>query len=309
MLYQIHHQTDYHYQQLVFLKPQICRLRPRSNGWQQLKQFSLTVTPQPIGIAEITELDGNNLQHFWFTEPTEVLSITTNAIVETQIDNPFLFLLEPWAVSLPFDYPTSLYRQLQPYWQPYSVMPDPVAIALGQQIAHDSQRNPLIFLSTLTQRLYEDCDYTLREHGQPWEAGITWGEKQGSCRDLTILFMEVCRAVGLATRFVSGYQEGDQTTEDWELHAWAEVYLPGGGWRGYVPTHGLAVGDRHIALVASPIPSYCAPISGQITPVRPISETGRSPQAQMQSKVKVSVINNVINSEQQQSQFTSLELP
>ncbi|MGL5035547.1 MAG: transglutaminase-like domain-containing protein, partial [Microcystaceae cyanobacterium] len=190
-----------------------------------------------------------------------------------------------------------LYRQLQPYWHSYGVNPDPVAIALGQEIALNCQQNPLTFLGTLTQRLYEDCDYTLREHGQPWEAGITWGQKQGSCRDLTVLFMEVCRTVGLAARFVSGYQEGDQSTEDWELHAWAEVYLPGGGWRGYDPTHGLAVSDRHIALVASPIPAYCAPIAGEITPVRPIWETGQPPSSQMHSRVKVSVINS-----QQQSQ-------
>lgn len=32
----------------------------------------------------------------------------------------------------------------------------------------------------------------------------------------------------------------------------SEVYLPGGGWRGYEPTHDLAVADHHVALVAAP---------------------------------------------------------
>lgn len=290
MLYQIHHHTQYHYHQAVLLKPQILRLRPRSDGWQSLQNFALTVNPQPGGISAINDLDGNCLQRLWFSEPTEQFSLTVDSLVETHIDNPFNFLLEPWALQLPFDYPTSLYRQLQPYWQSYSIHPDPTAISLGQEIAHDSQRNPLLFLSSLTQRLYENCNYTVREQGQPWEAGITWQSKLGSCRDLTVLFMEVCRSVGLASRFVSGYQEGDQDIADWELHAWAEVYLPGGGWRGYDPTHGLAVSDRHIALVASAVPAYCAPVSGDITPFHPALKKEKSPPSQMTNTVRVTVL-------------------
>ena len=79
--------------------------------------------------------------------------------------------------------------------------------------------------------------------------------------------MEVVRAVGIAARFVSGYQEGDADMSGRDLHAWVEVYLPGAGWRGYDPTLGLVVSDRHIPLAASAIPEYAAPISGASVPV------------------------------------------
>ena len=78
--------------------------------------------------------------------------------------------------------------------------------------------------------------------------------------------MEACRAIGLAARFVSGYQEGDLDSSDRHLHAWAEVYLPGAGWRGYDPTQGRVVADRHIALVASALSRYAAPLSGAFQP-------------------------------------------
>ena len=86
----------------------------------------------------------------------------------------------------------------------------------------------------------------------------------GSCRDLTVLFMEVCRSQGLAARFVSGYQAGDPGQQDRELHAWPEVYLPGGGWRGFDPTLGLAVTDQHIAVACSWHPAGAAPVVGTI---------------------------------------------
>ncbi|MDT9293997.1 MAG: transglutaminase family protein [Arthrospira platensis PCC 7345] len=260
MIYKIVHTTIYTYTKYVELTPHIVRLRPRSDAFQTLQNFAIDVVPEPKGISAIVDLNGNDVLKLWFDEPTKELKIKVSSQVETYCNNPFNYLLEPWAMRLPIaDYPAPMLRHLQPYIEGRV---DPAAVQLAQEIWQSSRGGVLTFLSDLNQRIYRTCRYTIRETGAAFPPGITWRQQAGSCRDLTVLFMEACRAMGLATRFVSGYQEGDLNNSDRHLHAWAEVYLPGGGWRGYDPTQNLAISDRNIALVSSAIPEYASPING-----------------------------------------------
>ena len=281
MLYQISHQTIYSFSQPVILKPHLLRLRPRCDRFNHLQSFSLSVLPLCQGSSDFVDLDGNNLIKLWFNQATSKLSIQTSAKVETSCTNPFAYLLEPWATSLQFDYPSSLLKQLEPYLQPYGFVTDSSALELAQEIVMSTQGNTLNFLFELNQRIYQDCKYTIRDTGQPFPPGVTWRTKQGSCRDYAVLFMDVCRAVGIAARFVSGYQEGDAQQQSRDLHAWVEVYLPGAGWRGYDPTLGLIVSDRHIPLAASAIPKYAAAVEGTVTPVEADAKVTSNLQAQI----------------------------
>ncbi len=222
----------------------------------------------------------------WFSQPTEKLSIQTLAKVETSCTNPFAYLLEPWANTIPFDYPSSLLQQLEPYLRTYSFIPDSSALELAQDIALATKENTLDFLFALNQRIYQDCKYIIRDTGEPFPAGVTWRGKQGSCRDYAVLFMDVCRALGIAARFVSGYQEGDLDQQSRDLHAWVEVYLPGAGWRGYDPTLGLVVSDRHIPLAASAIPQYAAAVEGTVTPV----ETNTKITCDLQAQISITAL-------------------
>ncbi|MEM8673284.1 MAG: transglutaminase family protein [Cyanobacteria bacterium P01_G01_bin.67] len=286
MRYQISHQTTYSYNQPVILKPHLLRLCPRSDRFNQLHRFSLSVLPLPIGSSEYLDLDGNNSIKLWFNQPTTKLSIQATAEVETLCSNPFAYLLEPWVNPIPWDYPNSLWKQLEPYLQPYGFVTDPVALELAQEIASTCNGNPLDFLFNLNQRIYQDCEYVTRETGEPFAPGVTWRGKKGSCRDYTVLFMEVCSAMGIASRFVSGYQEGDAEQLVRDLHAWVEVYLPGAGWRGYDPTLGLVVSDRHIPLAASAIPSYTAAVSGSVS----VIETGSKVTSDLQAQILITAV-------------------
>jgi transglutaminase-like putative cysteine protease len=264
--YRISHQTTYTYSHAVALLPHLVRLRPRASGDQAVEFFQLQVEPTPVGITQLLDTEGNAILRLWWDdEPTPHLQLQTDFQVVTYCTNPFHYLLEPWATRLPLDYPVSVLSQLQSYLGGHNLMGvtlDPVAVQLGQELAQAVEHNPVMFLSELNQRIHRHCQTIVRETGLPLPPSVTWNQQTGSCRDLAVLFMTACRAVGLACRFISGYQEGDPNTLDRQLHAWVEVYLPGAGWRGYDPTQGLAVSDRHIPLVASAWPEQAAPVSG-----------------------------------------------
>ncbi len=265
MKYAITHSSTYTYDGSVFLNPHVLRLQPRSDGFQRLMQYELKVTPAPQGQNSVLDVEGNLLTRCWWGDVSiQTLQVVATSEVETLCDNPFNYLLESWATRLPFDYPTALSEHLQPYLTPThlgSLASDPAATHLAQEIAHSVNWNPIHFLGELNQRIYRRMRYQVREEGDPQPPSITWMQQSGTCRDFVVLFMAACRAVGLAARFVSGYEEGDPAYEQM-LHAWAEVYLPGAGWRGYDPTMGLVVSDRHIAIAASEWPRYAAPITG-----------------------------------------------
>ena len=133
---------------------------------------------------------------------------------------------------------------------------------LATKLLRQSDGDIFSFLNVANNFLYENWQIVVREKGSPLAPETTMQQKKVSCRDITLLFIALCRHAGIAGRFVSGYQEGDPDTEKRQLHAWVEVYIPGGGWRGYDPTHGLAVTDRHVALAASSLPRGASPCTG-----------------------------------------------
>ena len=261
VLFEIGHTTTYTFSRSVYLEPHTVRLRPRSDASQRLIRFELQIEPKPAGISDCLDLEGNCVTQAWFEGLTGSLRVATRSEVATLRENPFDYILgDPTVDRLPVKYAEDLRPSLVPYC---SRDTSETRVAdFAQAVADEVDRQPLPFLASLNCRICEMCEVTIREEGDPQAPGTTLKDQRGACRDLAVLFIDACRAVGLGARFVSGYQEGGPGQERRYLHAWAEVYLPGGGWRGYDPTLGLAVADRHVALAAAVRPGLAAAITG-----------------------------------------------
>jgi transglutaminase-like putative cysteine protease len=117
----------------------------------------------------------------------------------------------------------------------------------------------------LVEIIQDRVKYTQRHMGPAWPAGRTLKERVGSCRDLAMLMIETCRCVGLPARFVSGYHLVEPRPQVYDLHAWAEIYLPGAGWRGFDPSGKGAIDDRYIVLATSSKPGLTAAVTGSFS--------------------------------------------
>ena len=272
MHFEISHKTTYTYSRPVFLEPHQLRVRPRCDGLQNLTDFSSKVHPRPAGSSDSMDLDGNVVSNIWFEGLTERFVIESRAKVWTQYRNPFLYILADRADRLPISY----MEVIKPYVAPYVTRlgDSDLVERFARQIANQTEWKTLRFLSALNREIYECCQQTRPEPGVLNVAEHTLLRKRGSCRDMAVLFIEACRYVGIAARYVSGYRINGANNESPYLAAWGEVYLPGAGWRGYDPSLGVVVTDRHVALAAAGIPMLAAPVVGAFRGNAVTSELG-----------------------------------
>ena len=253
----IAHSTVYRYSSEVHLGVHTMRLRPRSDGAQRLLEYDLTIFPEPSSVTECLDQEGNTIRQAWFLNPATELRFESKALVESVRENPFDFVPENGLLSAPYTEP--LARFLRVYLE--GDIPPSVAYFARdvRMVSGDSTQE---FLAALCGRIYRVFRQTIREEGPPLGSDQTLAAREGTCRDLAMLFCDAARSLGIAARFVSGYEHQASLTGGGYMHAWCEVYLPGGGWRGYDPSRGLAVGMSHVAAAASFVPELAAPITG-----------------------------------------------
>ena len=262
MRFSVQHVTQYRYSQPVRLHPHQLRFRPRDDGAQRIIEHRLDIGPIPQGRNEHIDLEGNRVTQVWFGADTDHLEIRLEMQIETLRTNPFDFVLAPEARRLPIDHAHD--ASCAGAYLARIEMDDAVT-AYAAELSLSVNRDPLRFLDALSRRLFEDFSHIHRDTGHPQSPAETLQSRHGACRDLTVLFVDCCRAEGLAARFASGYQRGNLQSERRHLHAWPEVYLPGAGWRGFDPTHGTAVGDTHVTVAAAAHPKETMPVTGVFT--------------------------------------------
>ncbi len=257
----VSHSTLYRYDFPVLLEPHIFRLQPRMSMTQRLLAFEIQIAPTPAGTTECLDQDGNLALNAWFDGPTASLSVVSRFTVELLRHNPFDYLLGGGeSLTLPLWYREPLCAALSPYR--YDLHVTESVKQYARSIAAGAQANALSFLVALSREIFRCCRQVIRHSGAPWPSDRTLSSREGSCRDVAVLFCDCCRVMGIAARFVSGYECASAGRLDSYMHAWAEVYLPGIGWRGYDPSRGLAVSNGHVAVAAGFDPELASPVAG-----------------------------------------------
>ncbi|MDE1906325.1 MAG: transglutaminase family protein, partial [Rhodospirillales bacterium] len=298
----ITHRTSYKYDRPVALGPQTIRLRPAPYARTPIISYSLQISPEPHFLNWQQDPQGNFLARVVFPERVTSFEVTVDVVADMATINPFDFFLEPEAETYPFIYDPILAEELAPFRR--LIQPGRMLAALIKGMNDkfaDKQTRTVDMLVEVNSIVQKCVSYVVRLEPGVYTPDKTLLLGKGSCRDSAWLLVNLLRHLGYAARFVSGYLiqlTADQKPVDGgaagpeadftDLHAWAEVYLPGAGWVGLDATSGLFTGEGHIPLAATPSPQSAAAISGGFTAadgtetefdfhmeVRRISETPR----------------------------------
>lgn len=258
----ISHVTEYLFAEPVTLLPHRLLLRPRENHNVRIESSLLDIFPGH-GLQWKRDVLDNSVALVSFAEPSNRLYIASEVVIQHYEENPFDFLVDDYAVGYPFDYVPEDRADLAPFLTP--VYPADQAALRGWlgKLGLTRPMQTFTLLDRLNHEISNRMVYRVREEPGVQPPALTLSQGSGSCRDFAALFMETCRHLGLASRFVSGYlyapalAEGNAST-----HAWAEVYLPGAGWKGFDPTSGEVTGNRHIAVAVAHHPESVPPVAG-----------------------------------------------
>ena len=256
MNYRITHQTHYEYAETVSLCHNQARLIPRSFFNQTCLNSHIAIDPQPASFRERKDFFGNRTAYFSIEHPHNILSVIATSDVHIASQQT------QWASDMPWDTARHILK----------TAPDPDLLSVRQFVIDSpkavtaseltqyaessfSKGRPLIeAVGDLTYRIHNDFEYVPGFTTISTPLSDVFKHRKGVCQDFAHLAIGCLRAMGLATRYISGYLETLPTPDKEHLigadasHAWFSVYLPNHGWIDFDPTNNLRPGDRHITV-------------------------------------------------------------
>ncbi len=257
----ITHHTEYFYHSPVILGPHRALMRPREGHDVHIEGSVLTIEPAS-DIRWLRDIYGNSIAVITFAEPTQKLSLFSEVNVAHYDENPLDFLIDPSALSYPFQYSADEQAELIPY-RLSSYPHDGPSLQNWLALIYTPGQllNTFDLLERLCQGIHQTFRYARREEPGVQPPSQTLALGSGSCRDYAVLMMEAARHWGFGARFVTGYI---QMTEGQHgaTHAWTEIYIPGAGWRGFDPTNNKLAGSEHVSIAVARDPDKAMPLSG-----------------------------------------------
>ncbi|MPV38300.1 transglutaminase family protein [Georgenia subflava] len=260
--YRLEHRSTYAYPEPVTSSYGRAVLLPSDVGGQRVHRSRLAVTPTPAEAAEHRDVSGNRSSYFHVTAEHTVLEVVATSVVTVSRRRP-----DPATVpQLPWEQVVAAVSGIRATGRgeqgegPGSVVAIVESALPSQHVAPDeevleyalpsfSPGTPLVrVVADLSRRIHHDIAYRPGTTAVGTRLPELLAQRSGVCQDLTHLLIACLRVMGLSARYVSGYVETPSAREERDdaPHAWAAVWLPGGGWIHVDPTNDRMVDDRYV---------------------------------------------------------------
>ena len=155
----LNHRTEYVYDRLTGLGPQVVRLRPAAHSRTPILSYSLKITPKEHFINWQQDPFGNYLARLVFTEPTREFKVEVDLVADMATINPFDFFVDEYAGDWPFTYDDALKEEFGAYLK--ASEPGPLLKTYLSKL-HFDVKTSLDFIWALNGQLQHDVKYLIR---------------------------------------------------------------------------------------------------------------------------------------------------
>jgi transglutaminase-like putative cysteine protease len=265
--YVIEHETSLTFPSAVREHQCELRLTPRQDAMQRVQVMQINLDP-PAELFTYVDSFGNRVHHFSLIAPHNRLVTRLHAEVETLLENPF-----DYAALTPSQERTWFMETLRtqpPLWS-FILHRSPMTPDLTH-LLHGLEPPPYDPTSPLLKSVQAAMDWIAAT--LTYQVGVTdvhspletvLAARAGVCQDFAHLLVALVRAWGFPARYVMGYLDpGYIQSPDIKptTHAWAEVLIPGAGWRGFDATLQLVSDETYVVVAVGRDAQDAAPQRG-----------------------------------------------
>jgi transglutaminase-like putative cysteine protease len=263
MKYKILHKTWYSYSDVAPMCHNLTHLAPRTTHKQKCLAYTLAIDPAPAFLSEDVDYFGNCMEHFSIEAAHARMEIVATSEVE----------VAPPAFQPPDDSPTwescrprdafgdadgmaerGIDLSVLQFTFPSPRVPELRQLFEYASPSFTSRRPILAALADLSARIHRDFKFDARATTVDTPLQTVLRQRRGVCQDFTHLAVGCLRAMGLATRYVSGYLRTMPPPGKPRLvgadasHAWCSCWCGTLGWVDFDTTNNCFVSDSHVTV-------------------------------------------------------------
>jgi transglutaminase-like putative cysteine protease/predicted glutamine amidotransferase len=267
--YDVVHRTTYRYERAIERSSHVFRLFPAEDRLQRVLAHELQVSVDGP-YRDYEDVFGNRARRMDVDTPYTEMTITAQSRVEVLDVDPLAYRPLHQRAQIPVTWMPWHQQVLQPFLLPPELAESELR-ELSEYAMSFAVRNDYDLLDTLldlNRSIFTEYQYTpgaTTVFTTPFEA---YANRRGVCQDFTNLFICLARLLGLPARYVCGYiwtgPKNPNQRQAEASHAWAQVFLPEAGWKGFDPTNGILTQTEHVRLAVGRSYRDATPTSGTI---------------------------------------------
>ncbi len=273
--FHVAHRTVYRYETAVERSAHLLRLVPVHDHLQTLVSHELSVTLDGRPLVdgrqrEYEDVFGNRARRLQLETPYRELAIEARSVVTPLDTDPLAFRPLRARSTIPLVWMPWQRQILQPFLLPPE-LPESELIELVDYAMSFVKRNDSDLLQTLLDMnasIHRDYEYRQGATTVLTTPFEVYANRRGVCQDFTNLFICMARLLGVPARYVCGYlytgPKHENRAQAEASHAWAQVYLPEVGWKGFDPTNGVLTRTDHVRVAVGRNYVDATPTSGTI---------------------------------------------